>query len=280
LGETAGEIENISASMEENSASAEEIAASSGEMGNAVNDISDKAKEGSKFSQESSKRGKELQITTQKARDRSNTMYSNIKKDIESAIEESKSVNEITKLTQAIIDITEQTNLLALNASIEAARAGEAGKGFSVVADEVKELAKQSGETAGNIKVIVDSVVDSVNRLVEGSKSALSYISTEVSQDYDKFDEASSRYSKDSNRINEFMNNFSASSQELNSFIGGIVKVINEMAQNFTDGANNMQGISEKNTKLIENLNTVKNKMNELDEAGSQILQIIEKVSK
>ena len=42
------------------------------------------------------------------------------------------------------------------NASIEAARAGEYGRGFSVVADEVRELSRKSGETGSQIATTVD----------------------------------------------------------------------------------------------------------------------------
>jgi len=59
---------------------------------------------------------------------------------------------EIEGIIDTINSIAEQTNLLSLNASIEAARAGEHGRGFAVVAEEIRKLADQSAEAAGEVQ--------------------------------------------------------------------------------------------------------------------------------
>jgi methyl-accepting chemotaxis protein len=72
----------------------------------------------------------------------------------------------IGKVTEVITEISEQTNLLALNATIEAARAGEAGKGFGVVANEIKELARQTAEATHEIKEKIEGIQHSTAETV------------------------------------------------------------------------------------------------------------------
>ncbi len=61
------------------------------------------------------------------------------------------SAQNIGGITGMIKELADQTNLLALNANIEAAGAGDYGKVFAVVANEVKDLARQSAQAAQNI---------------------------------------------------------------------------------------------------------------------------------
>jgi methyl-accepting chemotaxis protein len=79
----------------------------------------------------------------------------------------SKRVANIGKILSVIDEVAEQTNLLALNASIIAAQAGDRGKSFSVVAHEIKNLAKRTGSHTREISEIILGVREEMERAVK-----------------------------------------------------------------------------------------------------------------
>lgn len=78
-----------------------------------------------------------------------------------------KEAEKVQQITSVVTNISDNTNLLALNASIEAARAGDSGKGFVVVANEVKKLAEQSSESAGEIEIIINNIMERINNITQ-----------------------------------------------------------------------------------------------------------------
>lgn len=95
-----------------------------------------------------------------------------VKEAVAAMAEIEKSSDQISQIIGVIDDIAFQTNLLALNAGVEAARAGDAGRGFAVVASEVGALAQRASSAAKEIKSLISTSSEHVERGVERVKQA------------------------------------------------------------------------------------------------------------
>ncbi len=223
--------------MQETAASAEEMSATSQDIERAVKSIAQKSQEGANQASEINKRAENTKVNVQVSQKKAKEIFTNTSEELKRAIESSKVVEQINVLSESIMEITSQTSLLALNAAIEAARAGEAGKGFSVVADEIRKLAEQSKDTVTEIQNITVKVIESVKNLSDSSNNLLTFMSTDVSNDYKTMLNVADKYSEDARFVDTLVTDFSSTSEELLASLQDVVKTIENVTQAASEGA-------------------------------------------
>jgi len=138
---------------------------------------------------------------------------------------------EIGIVVKVITSIAEQTNLLALNATIEAARAGEAGNGFAVVANEVKELAKQTARATEDISNKIKMIQGSSTGAVEAI-ARIGEIIGRIKEIQTSVANAVEEQAATASEIGKNINHLASASGEI---AGNITKVA-ETAQNTSTG--------------------------------------------
>lgn len=185
------------------------------------------------------------------------SVYTN-KETIDELIKYSRNINNIV---EAINGISAQTNLLSLNAAIEAARAGEAGKGFSVVAEEIRKLARNSENETEKIKEIVSHIQKQINLVDKSNAEVLKNVNTSniinnnISNEAHKINSILSENDENIKQISIGLENQKNGTLEINN----LFKVVKENAFKVNYIGEKTEKISKLSIeKLNKNLNDIK----------------------
>ncbi|MCQ9422185.1 methyl-accepting chemotaxis protein [Pseudomonas sp. LJDD11] len=225
--EQAHRTESVAAAINELGAAAQEIARNAAQTSQKSGDASQLAGDGRQVVQQSIGAMNELSAKISESCARIESLNG-------------KTAN-IGQILEVITGISQQTNLLALNAAIEAARAGEAGRGFAVVADEVRNLAHRTQDSAQQVQGMIEE-------LQTGARDAVTTML------------ASQRHSESSvditNRAGERLGSVTQRIDE-----------INEMNQS-------VAAATEQQTAVVESINMDISQINSLNQQGVDNLKL------
>ncbi|MDG0795021.1 methyl-accepting chemotaxis protein [Cohnella ginsengisoli] len=153
--------------------------------------------------------------------------------------EKSKEINQIAEM---ITDISAQTNILSLNAAIEATRAGEHGLGFAVVAREVRRLAEQSSEAAGQVRELIQEIQKEADKAVYAMDAGASVVQTGI--------ELVNRSGESFSLIAGAVGQAAVESQE----VASIAEQVSASAQNMLQMMENVAHIAEQSAANMQNV--------------------------
>lgn len=269
--------QQIAAGMQEAAEHTMHIASNIDEVKRNSETIFHMSEDGKQNSEKILERAAEMKETTQQSSERVMTIYDEMMEKSTVAVEQSKSVEKINELTEAIKKISNQTNLLALNANIEAARAGEAGKGFVVVASEIGTLAAQTLHTVEDINNIVTEVNEAVSNLTGCILTTNDFLETTVISDYTGFRQSVEQYHEDAVSFITLMGNIRNEVEKLDHYINQIVNSSEEINERVSQSSEGISIIASKSTEAVSSTLDGYEKLNECKMVVDQLKEIIEK---
>jgi methyl-accepting chemotaxis protein len=174
---------------------------------------------------------------------------------------------DIDRVTEVIEEIAEQTNLLALNATIEAARAGEAGKGFTVVATEVKELARQTAAATEDIRKRVEGIREATGEAVRATDE----ISKVIQQVNDVFRSIASAVEEQSVTTKEIARNIA----QTTTAAEGVVQSVAQSASASREITRSISGVDQAAQETSRDATTTQATSQDLTQLAAQLQSMV-----
>jgi len=246
---------------------AEEMSSNSGTIANTTKQATDNVNVTATSVQEMTAVINEIANNTAKAREITSESVTQTNSANQQVNELGKAAQKIGKVIETITSISSQVNLLALNATIEAARAGEAGKGFAVVANEIKELAQQTADAAGEIK----ERVEGIQKTTKGTVTEIETVTVKVNEVNEIVSMIAAAIEEQSATTREIADNIVEVSANLN-------EVNENISQNSTVASDIAREIAEVTTstgELTDNSTQVNLQATELSNLASQLEKIV-----
>ncbi|WP_226664320.1 methyl-accepting chemotaxis protein [Microbulbifer aggregans] len=159
-----------------------------------------------------------------------------------------EAVNQVTAKTAVVGDFATRTKLLSLNASIEAARVGSQSAGFAVIAQEIGQLASNSGGASREIAELAERSNGVLN-------SAVGKINSEFTAANEVFEAAATLFLHSRESLNEAVQRIGLNSRDLNGLLTEISSAAGEQSQgvdslrlaisNVAAGSNELDGAAQ-----------------------------------
>ena len=249
-----GLTEQLSAALEEIAGNTAAISTNAGRTQDEAVSMAEECAAITAYSVQMRSRAEEMERFSQAEMEAVQAKTEKILSLLNQAIEKSRSVDQITTLTEDILSISSSTDLIAINASIEATRAGEAGRGFAVVAREIRQLSDSCAETAGHIQEVSGVVTSAVSYLSSNARELADYLGQALLTQLERSVQSGRQYRDDAAYIQHSMEDFNRQVDALRTAMAEIAASISGISGAVDGAVTGVTGVTGSTHVLAEDM--------------------------